>query len=475
MRRSLLASVATLVLFASHVTSSLDCQHSFVTTRGWTRGRRVLPEERIEFLLALKHQRGTTESLEGQLVDGSLEQVSTAQLFDLGFTASSNTLATIAAWLPSGAVVMTRNHDFARVSVSRTVAESLLPGAEFFYYVHATSRKVITRSATSLALPFNVSDAVDATEGLCDFPKLKQRGVLSKAAVSRGVDLHRVTAGDRVLNLTACVNTTGLGVNVTHVQVNATQSDTLRPWHAEHTWRLPVSEAGCFPLNGQLTGAANYRAVRLSARTTLSDGAHSPWVDYESAIIPSPFATPKLVRELYAVPPDALGGQASNNSMAVVEFDQQYYSPQDLDIFLAQHGVPRGETPVRVVGPNNATSCYVDGGEGCGESTLDIQWILAVAPKVLTLTLALTLIGSSPCPPSGGAARSRTPDLNPNLDPGFQSNPNPKVPVVFWSQPKGFLLSWLADLANTSHIPYVFSVSYGEPEAPLGQIWTPNL
>jgi len=172
-----------------------------------------------------------------------------------------------------------------------------------------------------------------------------------------------------------------------------------------------------------LNGASDYSPLQVSVKAKFDDGSETDRIPYLSTIIPVPFATPQLVRHIYHVPQEANGGKAANNSVAVVEFDQQDYSPADLEDFLKMHDLPKPDVPVRLVGPNNASTCFEDGGEACGESTLDIQWVVAVAPQ---------------------------------------------VPAVFWSVDQGFLLSWLMELSNTSSIPQVFSVSYGEPEGEVG-------
>lgn len=43
-------------------------------------------------------------------------------------------------------------------------------------------------------------------------------------------------------------------------------------------------------------------------------------------------------------------------SQCVVEFEQQYYSPSDLELFFEKMGVDGKDTPVTVIGPNDADS-----------------------------------------------------------------------------------------------------------------------
>jgi hypothetical protein len=97
---------------------------------------------------------------------------------------------------------------------------------------------------------------------------------------------------------------------------------------------------------------------------------------------------------------------------AVVEFEQQYYSPADLQLFFDAMGITSGPYPVTVVGPNDASNpvrasaavhmcvppwcvvpvaCHGDACHGArlvweqgGEANLDIQAMMGLAPGINT-------------------------------------------------------------------------------------------
>jgi len=123
--------------------------------------------------------------------------------------------------------------------------------------------------------------------------------------------------------------------------------------------------------------------------------------------------TPKVLRQRYQVPEDLIGSQPSN-AQAVAEFQAQYYSPDDLTQFFTTY-VPGSNASkiVKVVGTNDPSSPQI-------EASLDVQYIMGVAPNVPTW---------------------------------FWSNPQ----FDFWSD----LTNWVAQIGDTTNPPYVHSISYG--------------
>ena len=112
-------------------------------------------------------------------------------------------------------------------------------------------------------------------------------------------------------------------------------------------------------------GLANYANIDIKVRAQFANLSWSDWVTYGTEISPGTWITPEVVRQRYSIP-TGLGSLHPNNSQSVAEFDKQYYSPSDLDLFSNLMGVPLAN--VSLVGPNNPK---LPG----GESTLDIQWI----------------------------------------------------------------------------------------------------
>lgn len=121
---------------------------------------------------------------------------------------------------------------------------------------------------------------------------------------------------------------------------------------------------------------------------------------------------PAAIREAYKVTP--MGGLSPNNSMAVAEFQSQFFSENDLQAFFRKY-IPYApyHNVSKVVGVNDPSHPGM-------EATLDIQYIMGVAPK---------------------------------------------VPVEFWSQASFDFFSDLTiffnQIKNSPNPPLVFSISYG--------------
>eukprot|EP00163_Fabomonas_tropica_P015711 TRINITY_DN28541_c0_g1_i1.p1 TRINITY_DN28541_c0_g1~~TRINITY_DN28541_c0_g1_i1.p1 ORF type:complete len:563 (+),score=202.08 TRINITY_DN28541_c0_g1_i1:121-1809(+) len=117
--------------------------------------------------------------------------------------------------------------------------------------------------------------------------------------------------------------------------------------------------------------------------------------------------TPEVLTQRYNV----TAPSAINGTMSVAEFQGQFYAPSDLSNFLGACKIK--EAKVDVVGPNTPTMPGI-------ESTLDIQYIMGVAPG---------------------------------------------IPTTFWSLEAFSLYDWITAVANATNPPLVHSVSYGNDEA----------
>jgi len=119
--------------------------------------------------------------------------------------------------------------------------------------------------------------------------------------------------------------------------------------------------------------------------------------------------TPAVLKERYNVPNDTTGMTATTNSMAVAEFQGQYYKPEDLKKFGEGCGI--NVTVDTDVGKNKDSAGV--------ESELDIEYIKGVAPG---------------------------------------------IPLsVFYSQEYS-LLNWMTQVNGIEDAPLVHSVSYGNDE-----------
>jgi len=150
-----------------------------------------------------------------------------------------------------------------------------------------------------------------------------------------------------------------------------------------------------------------YGFYNLRYYNVFAEKSVSPPGDFIVPLVTSPFVDPQFLFERYKIP---YGISAHKGSQSVVEFGGQYYSQKDLEYFLGNFSISNAS--VSVVGPNNQS---LPG----DEASLDIQWMLAVAPG---------------------------------------------VPLTFWSIGKLYLLEWAHDLLNQKSPPLVNSISYGGNE-----------
>jgi tripeptidyl-peptidase-1 len=140
------------------------------------------------------------------------------------------------------------------------------------------------------------------------------------------------------------------------------------------------------------------------------DDAWSFWVD------------PYFLRDLYNV--GSASGSSKNNSMAVAQFLEQYFSTLDLnEFFVLFYREAIGNQPT-VIGPNPS---------GAGtEASLDIEYIMALGANVPTTFWS---------------------------NAGREANQEP-------------FLKWMTDVGKTEHPPLLFSVSYGDDEDSLSFSYT---
>ena len=151
----------------------------------------------------------------------------------------------------------------------------------------------------------------------------------------------------------------------------------------------------------------------------------------------SNFVTPGVVKQRYGVSSSvvaAAAAGASKNSMAVAEFQRQYYDQADLDQF--NNGCGTNVKVSKFIGKNDPSACtrgHHRGGAGCVEALLDVEYIGAVA---------------------GGS-----------------------VPLTVIYANRYSLLDWVHQISSMADAPLVHSVSYGNDEkqqASKGAMQTTN-
>jgi tripeptidyl-peptidase-1 len=115
----------------------------------------------------------------------------------------------------------------------------------------------------------------------------------------------------------------------------------------------------------------NYYPYKVSVMVAYADGSESAWANSHYPMVCSPPLLAETVRRMTRIPDGTVVTSAMSTS-SVVEFEEQYYSPSDLQMYLADNGIATAQN-VTVIGPN-------DGSKPGGEANLDIQWLLGIAP-----------------------------------------------------------------------------------------------
>eukprot|EP00003_Mantamonas_plastica_P028381 TRINITY_DN6409_c2_g1_i2.p1 TRINITY_DN6409_c2_g1~~TRINITY_DN6409_c2_g1_i2.p1 ORF type:complete len:695 (-),score=174.05 TRINITY_DN6409_c2_g1_i2:491-2575(-) len=231
------------------------------------------------------------------------------------------------------------------------------------------------------------------------------------------------SSSDAATTLVATITFNGTrGTETTTVNLDLTTAGTCKlcsQWRG--FWNVLCSGAApgqdVVACNLPLKGIRNYSPQTVTYTTKYASGATSATLPYNVKVWGGQLATPASLSAFYGIP-TGTKGTAPGNSAAVAEFLGQFYSPEDLKVFLAHNDLPNA-IPF-VIGPN-------DPGVPGGEATLDIEYLMGMAPG---------------------------------------------VPPVFWSvalenaQIEPFH-KWMVQVLNNQSAALVHSVSYGDDEIDL--------
>ena len=348
------------------------------------------------------------------------------------------------------AVHRTRSRDFLVVQLPVAAAAALFQ-TKFAVFEHRESGRRIVRATGHPVMPAEVAAAVDVITGLHDFFELPQE----KARVRDDLRLAAVAPNCTRTNApivmrprgseTELALTIGLVCSDGSLATDAVSPCALTPAGTIQSFTFTLTPAdGSQPIDGSrdftpsdcaLRGAAvtcTFPVVVIPAFTrlnisvvqyyTLTTAPPSATGYYTSLFSPSPLLTPRSFYDTYGVPH---GSRAThpNNSQAVTAFELQFVNiDQDLTMFDAYMGLAL-EPPV-IWGDNDPT-------QPGGESTLDLQWISAIAPGAKTVFFSVT--GPGPAIPPGQGA---------------------------------YILEWALQVSNLTDAdaPKVTSISYGDTE-----------
>lgn len=340
-------------------------------------------------------------------------------------------------------VAVHANRDVVDATLSVAEAERFF-GVELLAYRHAKTGRTIIRSAKGHSLPPSIAPYVDLVHGVSDFPvAMRRKPQTGEQALARLRDgPRRPIPSPAPINTAPQVQGAGVAgqkgvVLFTPVCQNGKPAVAMPPC-GEADGKVvtnvtlttsvlydgaPKVKTTTTPVNCHL-GAPDvscvvnfdpppyYAYTYVNLSVTYSDGSTSDSFDVPYPLVNSPNIMPQKLSELYSIPLGAAGANASL-SQAVGEFEQQYYTPDDLSMFLKVNGIE--SAPVTLIGPNNPTNPG-------GEASLDIQYIMAMGRGVATT---------------------------------FWSIQQPST------APVDHILSYLYQVANVTDPPMVHSLSYG--------------
>jgi subtilase family serine protease len=171
----------------------------------------------------------------------------------------------------------------------------------------------------------------------------------------------------------------------------------------------------------QMNNLPNFTPIQVYVRSIwgINNGLspfYSPYGESKAQL--STLWTVESLRNFYGVPEDM--PLIEDNSQSVAEFLGEYYSSKDLSRWMSYMDVTSQAGQVEVIGPNDESNPG-------GEATLDIQWMLGIAPNARTVFWSLG-------------------DLHEGQEP---------------------FLEWLTDISNTPNAPLVHSISYADEETTL--------
>eukprot|EP01127_Copromyxa_protea_P001572 TRINITY_DN11533_c0_g1_i1.p1 TRINITY_DN11533_c0_g1~~TRINITY_DN11533_c0_g1_i1.p1 ORF type:complete len:717 (+),score=180.81 TRINITY_DN11533_c0_g1_i1:33-2183(+) len=342
---------------------------------------------------------------------------------------------TVIAWLEqNGAenIDLNRHKDMIQASFTVKQLQEIF-GTEFSYYSHPVGKKIL-RPIHEVSIPEKIAPFVELMHGVNDFPPMMQRKLaLEKAEKARMQEKLKKTYKpyEPVFSF---VGSRGDSKAIT-VKWIPTDADGKFETDPHFTAVMEYS------FNFESGTASTAQFILTSDLCELTDNYLSCTYDIKDEAIPFHFITdltlstivgekryssvypfpiaptspivPQKLWDFYGVPRNP----TINNALftqCVVEFEQQYYSPTDLQQFFSEMGIPANAT-VTTIGDNDASNPG-------GEANLDIQWMMAMAPG---------------------------------------------IPTVFWSIASNStleiddILQWAYAIGNQTNPPLVNSISYG--------------
>eukprot|EP01101_Sappina_pedata_P004078 TRINITY_DN1672_c0_g1_i1.p1 TRINITY_DN1672_c0_g1~~TRINITY_DN1672_c0_g1_i1.p1 ORF type:complete len:725 (+),score=304.26 TRINITY_DN1672_c0_g1_i1:48-2222(+) len=302
-------------------------------------------------------------------------------------------------------------------------------GVEMFHFAHDDGRHLIRSKEQhdQILIPRQLRSIVQLVHGISDFPmkskKSSTRHVDKKIQPNRQQSIK--TASPVIVQVGArggnpLIQVDYIPVNpkdIGNVTVDAFSSlDTVSAFYTSTAVpSCQVSSSGATICSASVK-VGYYVPYTVSVQEIGSDGPGGVGT-YQWPVVVTPAVVPQTITQLYSIPPTE---RVTNPdaTQSVAEFEEQYYTPNDLVLFFQQMGLPDYSSLVSLIGPNDPTMPGL-------EANLDIQYIMGI-----------------------GAGS----------------------PTTFWSifQNNTFqaddILEWAYQVGNATNPPLVHSLSYGMPE-----------
>eukprot|EP01112_Ceratiomyxa_fruticulosa_P005706 TRINITY_DN1655_c0_g1_i5.p1 TRINITY_DN1655_c0_g1~~TRINITY_DN1655_c0_g1_i5.p1 ORF type:complete len:736 (+),score=147.15 TRINITY_DN1655_c0_g1_i5:518-2725(+) len=348
--------------------------------------------------------------------------------------------------VPQENVELLHTKDVIKVrNLTPSMIESMM-SVPLVLYKHNTKHITLARSPYHYILPDEISQHVDLVRGVSDFPIISSRNrpshyVNSKAKlVERDAEKMKTKASlpppyismaqgvDKSILVTFIPSCHNANVSFTlppcsdfPPAVDLVQQLAVPFYNTDTDVFFQTSMPECFITEGTPVWCTltldvdNYLPLNYSLNLIYTDSSQSPLAQWGYAVVASPMQIPQTVKALYNIPE---GYRVTNFSFtqSVAEFEQQYYSEDDLYLFFSEMGLPT-DTIVDIVGPNLLPIGI--------EANLDIQYIMGIGVGVETVFWSI--------------AANSTAEIDD-------------------------ILSWAVAISNTANPPIVNSLSYGMTE-----------
>jgi len=299
-------------------------------------------------------------------------------------------------------------------------------GVKIEHYTHAVSGNAILRSAVDPVIPAELAKHIDLITGISNFPVIKRRGA---AAVHSGDNVSQLVdgssssapAGQRIIGIK------GMGeiIKVTYAPacnpscggkyfpITVTVTPVLEPNNPISSVATPV----CTVADNQVTCVAEATGLLYKPTfVSIKDNVVGDVSNWDYPFVSTPVVVPQTIKHYYGVPNNYVVTNPAA-TQCVVEFEQQYYNPDDLSTFFNSMGLPNNKN-VTVIGPNDITNPGV-------EASLDIQYMMGISTGSPTTFWSI------------------------------QANSSAEIDDI---------LTWAIDIAATPNPPIVNSLSYGMTE-----------